>query len=103
MQSQSVDVEAGGGGDIDTDAYSIRHGVAHTVSIEVALFRKASGMLTFRDEKNPNGEVKTVYNNPLDTWRKKAKEFPYLAKIARRVLSIPPRRHSLNACSQLQG
>lgn len=88
-QSQSVDVEGEGGGDTDADADSITRGVTRAASTEVALLRKASGMLMFRDEENIKGDVQTVYNNPLDTWRKKAKEFPYLAKLARRVVSIP--------------
>ena len=32
--------------------------------------------------------MKAVYN-PLDMWRNKAMEFPYLARVARRVLGIP--------------
>ncbi|CAN0524116.1 unnamed protein product, partial [Laminaria digitata] len=43
----------------------------------------------FRDETNAKGETKLVYNNPLEMWRKREKEFPYLARLARRVLSIP--------------
>lgn len=88
-QSQAVDVEGEGSGDVDTDADSIRSGVTHAVSTEVALFRKARGMLMFRDGTNAKGETIMVYNNPLDMWRKRAKEFPYLARLARRVLSIP--------------
>lgn len=88
-QSQDVDVEGESGGDVDTDADSIRRGVTHAVSTEVASFRKARGMLMFRDETNAKGETKLVYNNPLEMWRKRAKEFPYLARLARRVLSIP--------------
>ena len=75
-------------GDLE-DADSIRRGVTHAVSTKVALFKKARGMLMFRDGTNAKGETNMVYNNPLDMWRKRAKEFPYLARLARRVLSIP--------------
>ncbi|CAN0515318.1 unnamed protein product [Laminaria digitata] len=43
----------------------------------------------FRDETNAKGETELVYNNPLEMWRKRAKEFPCLARLARRVLPIP--------------
>ena len=33
--------------------------------------------------------MKAVYNNPLDMWRNEAMEFPYLARVARRVLPMP--------------
>ena len=63
--------------------------MTHAVNAEVALFRKARGMLMFRDGTNVKREAKMVYNNPLSMWRKRAKESPYLARLARHVLPIP--------------
>ena len=46
----------------------------------------------FNEKADAKGVMKAVYNNPLDTWRNKAMEFPYLARVARRVLAIPARQ-----------
>ena len=54
-----------------------------------ARFRKAGGIATFNEKADAKGLMKAVYNNPLDMWRSKAMEFPYLARVARRVLAIP--------------
>ena len=43
----------------------------------------------FNEKADAKGVMKAVYNNPLDMWRNKAMEFPYLARVARRVLPIP--------------
>ena len=43
----------------------------------------------FSEKGDAKGVMKAVYNNPLDMWRNKAMEFPYLARVARRVLPIP--------------
>ena len=42
-------------------------------------------------KKNNNGEVEKGdhYNNPLEWWKKYAKEYPTIAKIAMKYLAIP--------------
>ena len=32
---------------------------------------------------------KEVYSNPLDMWAKRERDYPHVAKLARRVLAIP--------------
>lgn len=85
-QSQPI---AGGGDDNAETSSSRRGSVTLAVRAEVASFRKSGGMLMFHEKANADGSVTEVYNNPLDMWREKAAEFPYLARIARRVLAIP--------------
>ena len=46
-------------------------------------------MVMFNAKADAKSVMKTVYSNPLDMWRNKAMEFPYLARVARRVLAIP--------------
>ena len=46
-------------------------------------------MMMFNEKADAKGVMKAAYNNPLDTWRNKAMELPYLAQVARRVLAIP--------------
>ena len=88
MQSQSVNPSAGSGdGNAATDSF--KDGVVHAVQIEVLAFRRAGGMVTFNEKVDAKGVMKTVYDNPLDMWRNKAMEFPFLARVARRVLAIP--------------
>lgn len=89
MQSQLVQPAAGGGDDNAEASRFRRTSVTHAVRAEVASFRKSGGMLMLREEADAVGLVTEVYNNPLDMWREKAAEFPYLARIARRVLAIP--------------
>ena len=43
----------------------------------------------FNENMDAKGVMKAVYNNPLDMWRNKAMELPYLARFARRVLATP--------------
>ena len=43
----------------------------------------------FNEKADTKGVMKAVYNNPLETWRNKAMELPYLARVARRVLPTP--------------
>ena len=43
----------------------------------------------FNEKADAKGVMKAVYNNPLDMWRNKAMELPYLARFARRVLATP--------------
>ena len=78
-----------GSGDVDAVADSFVDGVLHAVWVEVLAFRKASDMVMFNEKADAKGVMKAVYNNPLDMWRNKAMEFPYLARVARRVLAIP--------------
>ena len=88
MQSQSVNPSAGSvGGNAATDSF--KDGVVNAVRVEVLAFRKAGGMVIFNENADAKGVMKAVYNNPLDLWRNKAMEFPYLARVARRVLAIP--------------
>ena len=87
-RSQSVNPSAGSGdGNEATNIF--KGGVVHAVRVEVLAFRKAGGMVMFNEKADAKGVMKAVYNNPLDTWRNKAMEFPYLARVARRVLAIP--------------
>ena len=51
-------------------------------------FRKAGGMVMFNEKADAKGVMKTMYN-PLDMWSNQAMEFPYLARVARRVLATP--------------
>ena len=51
--------------------------------------RRAGEMVMFSEKVEDKGVMKTVYNNPLDMWRNKAMEVPYLARVFRRVLAIP--------------
>lgn len=88
VQSQLVQPAAGGDDSAETSRFR-RTSVTHAVRAEVASFRKSGGMLMFHEEADAVGSVTEVYNNPLDMWREKAAEFPYLARIARRVLAIP--------------
>ena len=57
----------------------------------MALFpvRKAGWMVMFNEKADAKGVMKAVSNNPLDMWRNKAMEFPYLTRVARRVLATP--------------
>ena len=81
LQSQSVNPSVGNGdGDAVTDSF--KYGVIHAVWVEVLAFRKAGGMVMFNEKADAKGVMKAVYNNPLDMWRNKAREFPYLARIA---------------------
>ena len=43
----------------------------------------------FNEKADTKGVMKAVYNNQLDMWRNEAMEFPYLARVARRVLPTP--------------
>ena len=36
----------------------------------------------FDEKADAKGVITAVYNNPLDMWRNKAMEFPYLARVA---------------------
>ena len=88
MQSQSVNPSASsGGGNAATDSF--KDGVVHAVRVEVLAFSKAGGMVMFTEKADAKGVMKAVYNNPLDVWRNKAMEFPYLARVGRRVLAAP--------------
>ena len=70
MKSQSVNPSVGSGdGDALTDSFN--NGVIHAVRVECSLSERS------------------VYNNPLDMWSKKAMEFQYLARVARRLLAFP--------------
>ena len=44
------------------------------------------------EKADAKGAMKVVYNIPLDMWRNKAMEVPYLAQVAHRVLAIPARQ-----------
>ena len=46
-------------------------------------------MVMFNAKADAKSVMKTVYSNPLDMWRNKAMESPYLARAARGVLAIP--------------
>ena len=72
-------------GDAVTDSF--KDGVIHTVWVDVLAFGKAIGMVMFDEKADAKGVIKAVYNNPLDMWRNEAMEFPYLARVARRVLA----------------
>ena len=74
-------------GNAATDSFT--DGVVHAVRVEVLAFRKVGGMLMLNETTDAKGVMKAAYNNPLDIWRSKAIEFPYLARVARRVLAIP--------------
>ena len=87
VQSQSVNLSAGSGdGNAATDSF--KDGVVHAVHVEVLALRRAGGMVMFSEKADAKGMMKTVYNNPLEMWRNKAMAFPYLARVARRVLAI---------------
>jgi len=88
MQSQSVNPSVGSD-DGDAATNSFKDGVIHAVWVEVLAFRKAGGMVMFNEKADAKGVMKAVYNNPLDMWRNEAMEFPYLARVARRVLATP--------------
>ena len=88
MQSQSVNPSAGSGdGNATTDSF--KDGVVHAVRVEVLAFRMAGGMVMFSEKEDAKGVMKAVYNNRLHMWCNKAMKFPYLARVARRVLAIP--------------
>ena len=87
-QSQSVNPSVGSGdGDAATDSF--KYGVIHALRVEVLAFRKVVAMVMFNEKADAKGVMKAVYNNPLDMWRNEAMEFPYLARVARRVLATP--------------
>ena len=81
MKSQSVNPSVGSG-DGDAVTESFKDGVIEAVWVEVLAFMKAGGMVMFNEKAYAKGVMKAVYNNPLDMWRNKAREFPYLARIA---------------------
>ena len=76
-----------GSDDGDAATNRFKDGVIHAVWVEVLAFRKAGGMVMFNEKADAKGVMKAVYNNPLDMWRNEAMEFPYLARVARRVLA----------------
>ena len=98
MQSQSVNPSAGRGyGNAATDSF--KDGVVHAVPVDVLAFRNTSGMVMFNEKADAESVMKAVYNNPVDKWRNKAMLFPYVARVARRVLAI----HATKAQSERMG
>ena len=88
MQPQSVKPSVGrGDGDAVTDSF--KDVVIHAVWVEVLAFRKTGGVVMLNEMVDAKGVMKAVHNNPLNMWRKKAMEFPYLARVAPSRSSYP--------------
>ena len=60
------------------------------LDMELASFKAAAGMPMKTYAVNAQGVLEaTGYNNPLEWWKVNEREFPNIAKLAKRVLCIP--------------
>lgn len=87
-QCQPVNPSAGSGGGVAA-TNSFKESVLHAGGGEVLPSRKAREMMMMSEKAGAKGGMRAVYNNPLDGWRNKAIAFPFLARVARRVVAIP--------------
>lgn len=74
----------GSGSSADPPADDSRERVATAVDMEVTAFKNTRGIRVWQEVGG-----KKVYNNPLQWWHSKQRDFPLLAALARRVLALP--------------